>query len=412
MIDLLRTINRMRNVADTQLNFSIKKVIVILSSPRSGSSLVKSILSAHPEIASLDGEIEPFLALSGNGFGYSSKSDAIGKVTNLSKLVANIFDDLTLPTAAPPALEHSKRRWRKRLLLQFPVLFAQDEKFERLVRTLDAVLTEENARPYKQEAKLRDFILSNIFSSEPWRLSYYDGHKQLSLFHSFNEPVKIEEPPFITPRNYRRQFCQSDVDHKVLLFKSPPDAFRIGMYEQLFPHAEIQYIHLTRGFAQTVNGLMDGWLSPVGFFSHDFAPFGIRLHIKDYSDVVQFGSHWWKFDLPPNWEAFTSATLEDVCLNQWMSTNQSVISSGVPVLRIAFEDFVVDPKRVIDRITEHCGLAPLQLQLPLPVTMATDKPIVQRWKKRERQLLKIAKRTKVKEMMESINYEMNPETWI
>jgi hypothetical protein len=412
MSDPLLVVNRIRNVRHSELNLLVRKVIVILSSPRSGSSLVKNILASHPDIASLDGEIEPFLVLTKNGFGYDSGSDAICAISNQRELVDNIFDDLSLPTKEHPPLEYMRMRWAKRLLLQYAALFSQQSAYENLIRTLDEALTEDNIFRLEDEQKLQKFILSRIFHDEPWRINYYDGHADANVNHHFSEPIKIEEPPFVIPRNFRRPFRKEDAESKVLLFKAPPDAYRIGMYERLFPNAEVKYIHLTRGFAQTVNGLIDGWLSPTGFFSHDLSKMGIPLRIKGYSDSVTFGSRWWKFDLPPNWREFTSASLEDVCLNQWMSTHEAVMASCVPALRIPFETFIKDPSSTIERILKYFDLRSVKLNnATLPVTMATEAPQLNRWKKREHQLLALGKRAKIKEMMNSLDYDMNPESW-
>ncbi|MES2069624.1 MAG: sulfotransferase [Pseudomonadota bacterium] len=412
MSDLIHTVNMMRNVSRTEMSSLVKRVVVILGSPRSGSSLLKSILAAHPAIASLDGEIEPFLALTRNGFGYNSDSDAIGVLANKNDLADNIFDDLTVPTAEFPPLAQLKKRWEKRVLLQFPNLFSEKAGHMRLLQSLDEAMEEVSACRIREESQLQACILSKVFRNEPWRMHYYDGKPASGASRCFDESLKIEEPPFVVPRHYRRQFSEHDAEHKTLLFKTPPDAYRIGMYEQLFPNADIRYLHLTRGYAQTVNGLMDGWLSPVGFFSHDLRRVGLHLDIRGYSDFVKFGRSWWKFDLPPNWREFVSASLDDVCLNQWLSTHRAILASGVHALRISFEDFLLDPMTATGKLTQYLGLPEMKLPPSLPVMMATEAPGLRRWKKREGQLLAMGKRKEVGAMMEMLGYEMNPETWL
>ncbi|HTD02483.1 sulfotransferase, partial [Undibacterium sp.] len=277
MSDLIHTVNVIRNVSRTEMSSLVKRVVVILGSPRSGSSLLKCVLASHPDIASLDGEIEPFLTLTRNGFGYNSDSDAIGALVNKNDLADNIFDDLSVPAAEFPPLAQLKKKWEKRVLLQFPGLFSGAAEHRRLLHSLDDALVDANARQIHGEGELQAFILSKLFNDEPWRMNYYDGKRASGASNIFDEILKIEEPPFVLPRHYRRQFDENDAENKTLLFKTPPDAYRIGMYEQLFPNADIQYLHLTRGYAQTVNGLMDGWLSPVGFFSHDLRRAGVSL---------------------------------------------------------------------------------------------------------------------------------------
>lgn len=409
---LIDRVNAIRNVPNTDLAKLVKRVLVILSSPRSGSTLVKSILAAHPDIASLDGEVEPFLSLTKNGFGFNSDSDALTVLSNRDDLVDNIVDDLTLPSQELPPLRQLKRRWANRVLLQFPGLFSEETERCRLIQSVEESLTEASTNGIHKEHELRTLILSRVFRRQPWRIAYYDGESRAGARVGFDEPLKIEEPPFVSPRLYRRRFTESDARSKLALFKAPPDVYRIGMYERLFPNAKVKYVHLTRGFAQSVNGLMDGWMSPVGFFSHDLRSTGISLSIKGYSDSVSFGRNWWKFDLPPNWSEFIDADLEDVCLNQWLSAHRAIEASGVPTLRISFEDFLDRPAVVIKELTQHLGLSDLMVPVSLPVTMVTEAPEPMRWRKREGKLLALGKREEVQAAMERQGYEMDPQTWL
>ncbi len=409
MDKLIEKIKALRNIPGSNLNLSIKKVAVILTSPRSGSSLVKSILRSHPDIASLDGEIEPLLTLSKNGFGYNSDSDAIGVLENKNELVSNILDGLTVPSQEPPSTDVLKKRWEKRLLLQFPAVFSKTKEHKELMELLDIAFSEARELDIKKEKELQKFILTKVFNNKPWRIGYYDGYR-VSDTKFFNE-LKIEEPPFVVPRLYAKPFTTDDAESKTLLFKTPPDAYRIGMYEQLFPNAKIKYIHLTRGYAQSVNGLMDGWLSPIGFFSHNLKKAGIDLSIKGYSDLVEFGKCWWKFDLPPNWREFITMNLEYVCLNQWISAHRTILESNLPKLQVSFENVLLEPKETIKKITDYLGLRELG-SITLPVVMAVETPKTRRWLKRENLLLKIGKQKAVKEIMGVLGYKMDPQTWL
>ncbi|MET3133140.1 hypothetical protein AAKU55_003425 [Oxalobacteraceae bacterium GrIS 1.11] len=411
MSQVMESVNRLRRVASSSLAPLVKTVVVILGNSRSGSSLLKSVLAAHPDIASLDGEIEPLLALTGNGFGYNSDSDALGVLSNRHALADNIFNELSRPAATCLAPALLKKKWENRLLLQFPSLFSQESGHAGLLRALDDALAEIEARAITDEATAQGVLLSKVFCEEPWRINFYDGKHVGGGAPCFDEAQKIEEPPFVLARHYRKPVTEQDLAHTILLFKAPPDVYRIGMYEQIFPNAQVKYLHLSRAYAQSVNGLMDGWLSPVGFFSHDLGRIGLRLDIKAYSDVLPFGRRWWKFDLPPNWRQFTGARLEDVCLNQWMSTHQAIFACGVPALRIAFEDFLLAPGSCMKKISDHLGLRTLALPAALPVTMATEAPRPMRWKKRQQLLLTLGERHEVRAMMDQLGYAMNPATW-
>jgi hypothetical protein len=413
MDGLLDSVRRLRAVPHAPWRAQVKRVAVVLTSSRSGSSLFKAVLARHPGIASLDGEAEPLLALSGNGFGHdpACASDAIARLRNADALADEIFDGLTVPAGAFAPLAELRERWRKRLLLQFPALFAQPAAYAQMERALDEALLFSHSSVVPSEQELQHAALGALFWREPWRLDYYDGGHGPGQRRPFSEAVKIEEPPFVSPSMHGRHFTEDDAASKVLLFKTPSDAYRIGLYEQLFPHAQVRYLHLVRSAAACVNGMMDGWLSPIGFHAHDMQRHGVTLAIGGYSDQCAGGQRWWKFDLPPNWRSFINAPLEEVCLNQWLSCHRHILDSGVAALPIRFESFLADPADVLDRTCEWLGLPPLAQVPELPVTMATEAPAPGRWRKRSAQLLPLAQRAEVADMMHALGYGLAPEQW-
>ncbi len=411
MSELIAAVNRLRAVGRSRLAPLVRTVVVVLGNSRSGSSLLKEVLAGHPDIASLDGEIEPLLALTGNGFGYNSDSDALGVLANPAAVADNIFDELGVPDPQCAPLPALQRRWTNRCLLQFPALFAERAGHARLTAAIGRALADGAAGGVRDENQLQGSVLAAVFRDAPWRLNYYDHGGASGNSPCFDEAAKIEEPPFVVPRHFQRPFTAHDAQHKILLFKAPSDVYRIGMYEQIFPHARIHYLHLSRGYAQSVNGLMDGWLSPVGFFSHDLRRVGQRLAIRGYSELTPFGRQWWKFDLPPNWRDFTEATLEQVCLNQWLSAHRAVLASGVAALRISFEEFLAAPGALLNRITDHLGASSMAPPPALRVMMATDAPRPMRWKKRQQMMLELGERRDVRAMMATLGYAMNPAGW-
>ncbi|HEY1149434.1 MAG TPA: hypothetical protein VGF27_12720 [Pseudoduganella sp.] len=411
---VLQAVNALRAVPHLAWRGKVKRVAVVLTSSRSGSSLLKGVLASHEGIAAMDGEAEPYLALSANGFGFNGRGDAFTMPANAGLLADCIFDGLGIACGTISSLPALQSRWSRRLLLQFPALFTQADEYRRLHGALNETL--DYALRYQHEMaerELQRIVLSAVYWREPWRLDYYDGRLGPGIAGYFNEPAKIEEPPFVLPSLFRRPFTVDDAEHKILLFKTPSDAYRIGLYEQLFPEADVRYIHLTRGFAQTVNGLMDGWQSPHGFFAHDMARQGHTLDIAGYSDRYPFGKRWWKFDLPPDWQALAAgSSLEKVCLHQWLSCHRAILDSGVPALRVSFEDFLAAPGDVSARIFDWLGLPALPQPPVLNVTMATEAPQPARWRKRRDLMLSLGQRADVAEMMDALGYRMEPEGWL
>src|ERR1700757_174837 len=104
----LSIIKSRREVPSTDLGPMVRRVVVILSGSRGGSSLFKEALALHPRIASLDGGLEALLALSGNGFNRNSDSDSLDQVANATELASSILDEISF--ASPRLLESSLLR--------------------------------------------------------------------------------------------------------------------------------------------------------------------------------------------------------------------------------------------------------------------------------------------------------------
>ena len=196
------------------------------------------------------------------------------------------------------------------------------------------------------------------------------------------------------------------MENKYFLFKSSHDSHRIGIYGKLFPNAEIKCIHLSREYAGTLNGLMDGWLSPIGFFVHNMENTGVTLDIKGYSDCADFGKKWCKFGLPPHWRDFINASLIDVCANQWLSAHKAILNAGITSIGISFDRFLSQPQKTMDAITDYLGLEEVRLPSTLPIVMATEKPMPQRWKKREKGLTALGQRKEIRDMMDLLHCSM------
>lgn len=406
---IIDRVNSIRYIEPTHdLNLKVKRVGVILCGSRNGSSLLKTIIAKSQDIAYLSGEEEPFYILTKNGFPYSSSSDSFYVINNKQQLLDNIFDDLGVNTQ-DLNFEYIIHQWKNRIVLQdLSVRFS--DIFHKIKKIWDS-LKSTSLSQYNYTYEDLNQLFIREFYHDKKNYGYYDIIKQKTpyLLNDLNK-VKIEEPPFVIPAQ-KRPITEDDLSEKLLLFKTPQDCYRIGIFEQLFPNAEIKYIHLSRGFAQTVNGLMDGWLSNTGFFAHNMDIIGQRLNIKGYTDVVRGGDRWWKFDLPPNWYYYKNKSLEEVCLNQWYQAHKSILDSGVKTLRVKFEDYLLNPQETLDKITEYLNIGRIINNKP-PIVMATEMPSNYRWHKRKEIIEKLSKDPKVIELMRSLDYSMDPKTWI
>jgi hypothetical protein len=404
----INRINEHRSIkSSSDLNLKVKRVCIILSGSRSGSSLLKTIVSKSKDIAYLAGEEEPYFILSRNGFPFNSDSDVIKTIDNKQHLLDCIFDEMGINCDNDEIdLKQIEKDWRNRMYLQ-------DDRVEPLL--LNYSLFRAGFNHLISDGfnwnEINQITLKDYFNGDD-TYGYYDIIPENTNFIKKEDlnRFKIEEPPFVIP-GWKRQLVESDLETKTLFFKTPQDCYRIGLFEELFPNAEIKYIHLTRGFAQSVNGLMDGWLSETGFFAHNMEVIDERLNIEGYTDKVVGGDRWWNFDLPENWREYKDKPLEEVCLNQWYSAHNAILESEVEALTIKFEDFLEKPQETLNYITEYLNISPIK-STKLPIVMATNTPSNFRWKKREDIIMKLSKQDKVIDMMLKLNYSTNPETWI
>ena len=386
-------------------NGKVKKVCVILTSSRGGSSLMKEVLSKSNQFVSLPGEEEPYYIMTKNLFPFGSESDEVHHLKNKAAILKLMYNDLGVPVSNM-SLSKISRDWQRRLIYQFPE--GRFPHVDTLVRNCYGT-----SNSYEEGTKLF------LRALHGYKSGYYDIVNKNS---DYIEEFKIEEPPYVVPGN-KRPLTTSDLEDKILLFKTPQDYCRHGIFEDLFPNADIKYIHLTRGFAQSVNGLMDGWLSDTGFFAYNMDVINdMELNITGYSDVKRFGKKWWKFDLFPNWHLYSQAPLVDVCTQQWLSAHSNILYHGPKnTLRIKFENYLTDKQGTTDSVCNYLGIESFHVD-DLPQVMITEKPKMFRWHKRKDEIMEVWNAigirpntglgSQIRNTMRALGYSTDPETWI
>lgn len=418
--NLINHVRGLRNVPDSgKRNELVKKVCVVLTGSRNGSSLFKTVMMKSNDIAFLSGEEEPYYFLSFNAYPWN-KSDAFGKtIYNQQWLLDDILNEVGCrPTNFKEYHQFEDEyveAWKNRLPLQMPKVSQAD--IDRLEKTIREVFVESRKSDDRWSLdEIAKTIIYRMFKDSE-RFGFYDIIPENTKYVD-SVDLKLEEPPYVVP-GFKLKATDQDLQEKTLLFKTPQDCYRPGLFEKLFPNAEIKYIHLMRGFAQSVNGLMDGWIYDSGFFAHNMKLEGIDdLKISGYSDndeISVTGNHksWWNFDLPANWRDFIGAPLHEVCYNQWEQSHLANLKTTDTLksdqyLRVKFENFLKNPKQELKRITEFLEISDIKID-KLPIVMATNKPSNYRWKKREELIMQLA--PKAEPLMETLGYSMNPKTW-
>lgn len=377
-------------------NEQVKQIIVILSASRSGSSVIFNALVNSPGIVAPAGEHEPWLTLSYNKFPFSD-SDQIINIKNKSRLLTLIRNDLLIREKRVNSKKYSGIIHNRMVIRDCDTSYL----YKKFLKNL-------NKKSYIDHFyhKEIEYILNSIKNNNP--------PCSLNEINNGAFTIPIENPPLITPP-LARLATLKEISKSKLVFKSPSDSYRPGFYEALFPNANIKYIHLTRGFAQTVNGLMDGWqMNETDFISN---PVGIlnKLNIEDYS-ITDISKTYWCFDLFSGWQEYSNKSLLRICCQQWLRAHESIINNYKNVIKLEFEQFYYQPKKFFSKLSEITELNFAGHDWGQNI-MATETPSEFRWLKRStifRNIDKLVPNNEIKQvkaMQKLLGYSNKERSW-
>lgn len=353
-------------------NKKINKVLVILSASRSGSSLVFDALSKSANIIAPAGEHEPWLFLTKNKFPYQY-SDELKGIDNIELLLNLLRNDLLIRENNILSEEYLSLLRNRLALRQIYLPNSWYAQWQKQYYRVDFEVLE----------KIR-INLANILSYERIKSRLAITNNEFTK----NVLLPIENPPFIDQPLARRA-TDEELSAKTLLFKAPSDAYRSGLYENLFPNASIKFIHLTRGYPQTINGLIDGWtLNDFDYISNPTGLFDKILNIKGYSKS-SITSNYWCFDLFPEWRKFTDRNIISICAMQWLTAHNYILDNFNVVSRLKFEDIYLNKEVFIKKLEDITGISVKGYNWNESI-MSTDSPRQYRWHKRKDILLNLS----------------------
>ena len=406
-----------------------RRIAVLLSASRGGSSLLYRLLSRHPQVYSLGGEETPYFRLWGFQWrGRPGESDALApegardekRRRGLARFMLARSGRAWRPPAPFP-LESYARECAERLLLQWPERgLGRDELRE---AALSLLKRPGRVERFDAAGFWREFLSFLRRQGVDLDDSRYDTAERCPAGKKRPSPpfeaACIEEPPFVIPWP-RNPLESADMRDRVLLLKASADCYRVDFLRALFPRSRFLFIHLSRNPAASINGLIEGWLSE-GFHSH---PVGLvePLNIGGYSTREKPWTRvWWKFDLPPRWGRLRGAPLQEVAAYQWTSAHRRVIESTANVpegdfLRLRYEDLLDDERfpSVMERLAAFLdcdrGGFPMRCR-ELPVVMAVTPPAPGKWRARRSQIEPLLKSLDVRETAGRLGYVEPWETW-
>lgn len=426
-----------RRLANVQPGFldSVREVVLIASSSRSGSSMLTELLSRSSEFLCFPGEINPYLRLAGLTWPDSGASDRLAPEACNAEARRTLQEHLALEVGTPAGRD---ARWDedefdeslyRRLCLQWPL---EEFRLEEVAAARRAALAEVSRTLGRQcdwETDLQLFhalFLKRIQRGRPSVNPYYYDLDRALVRTVFPElrtpagppsPVIVEEPPFILVRPWAR-WRPEDLRRRPLLIKTPSNAYRLGFLRALFPSARFRVLHLTRNPAASINGMYEGWRH-WGFHSYYVGP---EMEVPGYGGEGGADCGWWKFDLPPGWRDYLRAPLESICAFQWVAAQDAILEfvrrAGPDYRRVRFEEIADGGggrPGVCQDLCAWLGLGgdamPETFSRPLPPVMATAPPRLRRWRDNPELVERVVNRPDVQRLAHALGYEDRSE-WI
>jgi hypothetical protein len=180
---------------------------------------------------------------------------------------------------------------------------------------------------------------------EVWEADYHPmlrGWRSNVLGASDVEPRAAER--------IKRSFFLIAGKNKRLIDKTPRNVLRIPFIDAIFPDA--RYVMLSRDGRDNVNSLVNAWRSD-RYKTYE---------LPEPHEIPGVDRRWWKFVLYPGWEKDRKGPLEVVAANQWIASNEHILSARKDIgeerwTEIRYEDLVAKPEQEVGRLMEWLGLA-------------------------------------------------------
>lgn len=387
----------------------IPEAVVILGSPRSGSSWLFHVLAQSGAFWAPQGEETPFYRLGGLGF-IDSRSDSDRLRPHIDEAVrARVFDHLMFDVGRT-GLPLSGTEWTQYLAQCATRLIVQWPRRNWTPSLLaEALLT--SVHPEHAPELNWSNLLAHLHIDPGWydQLGRHSPNLQLEL----NDTV-AEEPPFILQRPRARPAAHAKLSAPLLL-KTSTNVYRRGWLQTLLPRTRLRFVILARNPAASINGLIDGWRSHAfhSHYLHGVTP----LNIRGYTERVPHGDRWWKFDAPPGWADYAEATLPEVCAFQWRSAYEQLNTLfDQDHLLVRFEDLQA-PARVdgeFERLFAFTAAKPLVPVAALANTpvMSSQPPRAGRWRARREEIEPVLHEARMRAQTERLGYDFDQqEAW-
>jgi len=163
--------------------------------------------------------------------------------------------------------------------------------------------------------------------------------------------------------------------------KNPKHCFRILFLKEVFPDAK--FLFLFREGKSNVASLIEGWES------ESYKTY--KIPINNRGKFFQ-----WSFLLPPGWEQYINKSHAEIAAFQYVSSNRYLLDycnilDKESYMKIYYEEIVSEPEKIMREIVDFIDIDEdvFLKSVELPVINTTTAPSKDKWRKREKEIIKV-----------------------
>lgn len=133
-----------------------------------------------------------------------------------------------------------------------------------------------------------------------------------------------------------------------LLEKTPKNALRVSLLNEIFPDA--LFIYLYRNPRENISSMMEAWQSG-RFITYPALPGRSKP---------------WSLLLPPGWQSYHDAPLEEIAAFQWRAANEAILSELARLgehrwMAVSYGQQVHSPASTVRTLCEFCDVSPTRI---------------------------------------------------
>src|SRR5918992_1782639 len=237
-------------------------------------------------------------------------------------------------------------------------------------------------------------LLSALLQSPELRSIQSEGHILWDAYHhprdhGWDSDALGRDDVLAREREYIYCAIRLFVRGRRFVDKTPENCLRLSYLDELFPDAT--FVFLRRRAADNVNSLIEGWRARPRFVTY-------RLP-EPLEGIAPLDGGLWSFALIPGWRSLRRAPLEEICAQQYIVCNESVLEAKAAMdparwVDVTYEQFVASPveelRRVFDALDVPWHEAPERFARELdrnPSATAVTPPRRDRWREQNPELI-------------------------